>query len=131
MRYSACARELTSLQAPEIQTMYNIPLPISALRTRVRQEFEQNRFVAKLPVVDVLLFKSHAEYQVRTKWHRNRGATPVPAGTDADCAAIGDDELLEADDARHVLLQGGELQGRSQTAIELYAGVPGGRLTTQ
>ena len=59
------------------------------------------------------------------------GATPVPAGTDADCAAIGDDELLEADDARHVLLQGGELQGRSQTAIELYAGVPGGRLTTQ
>lgn len=76
VRYSACARELTSLQAPEIQTMYNIPLPISALRTRVRQEFEQNRFVAKLPVVDVLLFKSHAEYQVRTKWHRNRGGNP-------------------------------------------------------
>ncbi|KAJ6446365.1 NADH-ubiquinone oxidoreductase B14 subunit [Purpureocillium lavendulum] len=49
--------------APEIQTMYNLPLPISALRTRVRQEFEQNRFVAKLPIVDVLLFKSHAEYQ--------------------------------------------------------------------
>lgn len=44
--------------------MYNMPLPISAIRTRVRQEFERNRFAAKLPVVDVLLFKSHAEYQV-------------------------------------------------------------------
>ncbi|QPH01990.1 hypothetical protein C2857_006195 [Epichloe festucae Fl1] len=49
--------------APEIQTMYNMPLPISAIRTRVRQEFERNRFVNKLPVADVLLFKSHAEYQ--------------------------------------------------------------------
>ncbi|GAO19607.1 uncharacterized protein UV8b_03763 [Ustilaginoidea virens] len=49
--------------APEIQTMYNMPLPISAIRTRVRQEFERNRFANKLPVVDVLLFKSHAEYQ--------------------------------------------------------------------
>lgn len=53
-------------QAPEIQTMYNMPLPISAIRTRVRQEFERNRYAAKLPVVDVLLFKSHAEYQVRS-----------------------------------------------------------------
>ncbi|PHH87608.1 hypothetical protein CDD83_8634 [Cordyceps sp. RAO-2017] len=49
--------------APDIQTMYNVPLPISAIRTRVRQEFERNRFAAKLPVVDVLLFKSHSEYQ--------------------------------------------------------------------
>ncbi|KAM0250208.1 hypothetical protein ACHAQJ_008701 [Trichoderma viride] len=49
--------------APEIQTMYNIPLPISALRTRIRQEFERNRFANQLSVVDVLLFKSHAEYQ--------------------------------------------------------------------
>ncbi|KAG6300464.1 hypothetical protein E4U09_006826 [Claviceps aff. purpurea] len=49
--------------APEIQTMYNMPLPIAALRTRMRQEFEKNRFVNKLNIVDVLLFKSHAEYQ--------------------------------------------------------------------
>lgn len=45
--------------------MYNVPLPISTLRTRVRQEYERHRFVNKLSVVDVLLFKSHAEYQVR------------------------------------------------------------------
>ncbi|RFU80326.1 nadh-ubiquinone oxidoreductase b14 subunit [Trichoderma arundinaceum] len=51
------------MQAPEIQTMYNIPLPVSTLRTRIRQEFERNRFANQLSVVDVLLFKSHAEYQ--------------------------------------------------------------------
>ena len=45
--------------------MYNMPMPISAIRTRVRQEFERNRFAKHLPAVDVLLFKSHAEYQVR------------------------------------------------------------------
>lgn len=44
--------------------MYNVPLPVSVLRTRIREEFERHRFANKLPVVDVLLFKSHAEYQV-------------------------------------------------------------------
>lgn len=53
------------IQAPEIQTMYNIPLPVSTLRTRIREEFERNRHASNLSVVDVLLFKSHAEYQVR------------------------------------------------------------------
>lgn len=46
--------------------MYNMPMPVSAIRTRMRQEFERQRFVNKLSVVDVLLFKSHAEYQVRS-----------------------------------------------------------------
>ncbi|KAL2108221.1 hypothetical protein VUR80DRAFT_4113 [Thermomyces stellatus] len=49
--------------APEIQRMYNIPLPVSTIRTRMRQEFEKHRFANKLPVVDVLLVKSNAEYQ--------------------------------------------------------------------
>ncbi|KAJ4392014.1 hypothetical protein N0V93_005634 [Gnomoniopsis smithogilvyi] len=49
--------------APEIQTMYNVPLPVSVIRTRMREEFEKHRYVNKLPVVDVLLFQSHAEYQ--------------------------------------------------------------------
>jgi hypothetical protein len=53
-------------QAPEIQTMYNMPMPISTIRTRIRQEFERQRYVNKLPVVDVLLLKGNAEYQVRT-----------------------------------------------------------------
>jgi len=49
--------------APEIQSMYSVPLPVAALRTRMRQEFERHRYVNKLPVVDVLIFQSHAEYQ--------------------------------------------------------------------
>lgn len=53
-------------QAPEMQTMYNLPMPVANIRTRIRQEFERHRYVAKLPVADVLLFKSHAEYQVQT-----------------------------------------------------------------
>lgn len=52
-------------QAPDIQRMYNIPMPVSTIRTRMRQEFEKNRFVNKIPVVDVLLLKNNAEYQVR------------------------------------------------------------------
>ncbi|ORY69930.1 complex 1 protein [Pseudomassariella vexata] len=49
--------------APEIQTMYSVPLPIAVIRTRMRQEFERHRFVNKLPVVDVLLMQNNAEYQ--------------------------------------------------------------------
>lgn len=44
--------------------MYNIPFPISTLRTRVRQEFEKHRFVNKQSIVDVLLMQNNAEYQV-------------------------------------------------------------------
>lgn len=54
--------------------MYSVPLPVSAIRTRIRQEFERNRFVNKLSAVDVLIFRSHADYQVswatcrRSRW---------------------------------------------------------------
>lgn len=61
----------TAVQAPEIQTMYNIPLPVSAVRTKIREEFERHRFANKLSIVDVMLFKSHADYQVR---HRRKGS---------------------------------------------------------
>lgn len=45
--------------------MYSVPYPISTIRTRIRQEFERNRFVNKISVVDVLLLKANADYQVR------------------------------------------------------------------
>ncbi|KAI9818515.1 MAG: hypothetical protein M1827_000574 [Pycnora praestabilis] len=38
-------------------------MPVSAVRTKVRQEFERHRYVSQMPVVDMLLFKSHTEYQ--------------------------------------------------------------------
>ncbi|CAA9957973.1 hypothetical protein P3342_002613 [Pyrenophora teres f. teres] len=49
--------------APEIQTMYSLNLPVSTLRTKMRQEFERHRYVNQLKTVDVLLFNSHQEFQ--------------------------------------------------------------------
>ncbi|KAF1983457.1 NADH dehydrogenase, alpha subcomplex, subunit 6 [Aulographum hederae CBS 113979] len=49
--------------APEIQTMYRLNMPVSNVRTKIRQEFERHRFVAQLPTADVLLFNSHQEFQ--------------------------------------------------------------------
>ncbi|ORX96285.1 hypothetical protein BCR34DRAFT_578760 [Clohesyomyces aquaticus] len=49
--------------APEIQQMYTLSMPVSTIRTKVRQEFERHRYVNQLPTVDVLLFNSHQEYQ--------------------------------------------------------------------
>lgn len=34
-----------------------------AVRSKIRQEFERNRYVEQLPVVDVLISKSNMEFQ--------------------------------------------------------------------
>lgn len=44
--------------------MYTLNLPVSTLRTKMRQEFERHRYVNQLKTVDVLLFNSHQEFQV-------------------------------------------------------------------
>merc|ERR1712113_534896 len=49
--------------SPEIQTMYSLNIPVSAIRTKIRQEFEKHRYVKQLSVIDVLLFQSNAEFQ--------------------------------------------------------------------
>lgn len=46
--------------------MYSLNLPVSTIRTKIRQEFERHRYVQQIQTVDVLLFKSHSEFQVRT-----------------------------------------------------------------
>ncbi|KAF2718675.1 NADH dehydrogenase, alpha subcomplex, subunit 6 [Polychaeton citri CBS 116435] len=48
---------------PEIQQMYSLDMPVSAIRTKIRQEFERHRYVSQLKTVDVLLFNSHSEFQ--------------------------------------------------------------------
>lgn len=57
-------------QGPEIQQMYSLNMPVSAIRTKIRQEFERHRYVAQLKTVDVLLFNSHQEFQVRIPQER-------------------------------------------------------------
>ncbi|KAF2005494.1 NADH dehydrogenase, alpha subcomplex, subunit 6 [Amniculicola lignicola CBS 123094] len=49
--------------APEIQQMYMLNLPVSTLRTKMRQEFERHRYVNQMKTVDVLIFNSHQEFQ--------------------------------------------------------------------
>lgn len=51
-------------QSPEIQTMYSLNIPVSAIRTKIRQEFEKHRYVQQMKAIDVLLFQSSAEFQV-------------------------------------------------------------------
>ena len=45
--------------------MYTLSMPISTIRTKIRQEYERHRYVNQLKTVDVLLFNSHQEFQVR------------------------------------------------------------------
>lgn len=44
--------------------MYTLNMPVSTIRTKMRQEFERHRYVTKLKTVDVLIYNSHAEFQV-------------------------------------------------------------------
>lgn len=43
-------------------------MPVSTLRTKMRQEFERHRYVNQMKTVDVLLFNSHQEFQVRRQY---------------------------------------------------------------
>ncbi|KAJ9502114.1 hypothetical protein H2202_002178 [Exophiala xenobiotica] len=38
-------------------------MPVSKVRTKMRQEFEKHRYVNNIQAVDVLLQQSHAEFQ--------------------------------------------------------------------
>lgn len=78
-------------KAPEIQQMYSLNMPVSALRTRVRQEFERHRFVQQLPVVDMLIFQSHTEYQVRASMSTLRGGVATSTRILCCCYRISDD----------------------------------------
>jgi NADH dehydrogenase (ubiquinone) 1 alpha subcomplex subunit 6 len=45
--------------------MYSLNMPVSKIRTKVRQQFEKHRYVKQLNAVDVLLAQSNMEFQVR------------------------------------------------------------------
>lgn len=44
--------------------MYSLNIPVSVIRTKIRQEFEKHRYVKQLSVIDVLLFQCNTEFQV-------------------------------------------------------------------
>jgi len=43
--------------------MYSLNMPVSRIRTKVREEYEKHRYVSNIQAVDVLLQQSHAEFQ--------------------------------------------------------------------
>jgi hypothetical protein len=136
--------------------MYGVPHPVAAIRSRIRQEFERHRYVNKLPVVDILLHKSNADYQVRypriglsrVGWEM-LGQTHLGLGQEGETTSTsgygyqeyqgvnswliltfaGNYELLASDQPRHVLLQGGVLQGGEEVAVQFHHWVPRGTST--
>lgn len=49
--------------APEIVTTFAANIPATAIRAKIRQEFEKNKYVDDLEAVDILLLKGYQEYQ--------------------------------------------------------------------
>ncbi|CAG8688455.1 311_t:CDS:2, partial [Acaulospora morrowiae] len=49
--------------APKIVKLYWLDIPASAVRAKIREEFEKNRYVSELKVIDVLILKGRGEYQ--------------------------------------------------------------------
>ncbi|CAE6461846.1 unnamed protein product [Rhizoctonia solani] len=49
--------------APEIVSTYGLNIPPSLIRHRVRERFEQMRYVTDLAVLDIWLHKGQLEYQ--------------------------------------------------------------------
>ncbi|OZJ02402.1 hypothetical protein BZG36_04853 [Bifiguratus adelaidae] len=49
--------------APEIVSLYQLDIPASAIRAKVREEFEKNRHIDDVNVTDILIFKGRAEFQ--------------------------------------------------------------------
>ncbi|CAG8572694.1 11365_t:CDS:2 [Paraglomus brasilianum] len=49
--------------APTIITEYHLDIPTSAVRAKIREEFEKHRYVNDLRLIDILLFKGRTEYQ--------------------------------------------------------------------
>ncbi|ORY01082.1 hypothetical protein K493DRAFT_335087 [Basidiobolus meristosporus CBS 931.73] len=55
--------------APKIVTLYELDFPADVVRAKVREEFEKNRFVNDVGVLDILIFKGQAELrETMMKW---------------------------------------------------------------
>ena len=134
MRERAGRTDIGDGQGPEIQQMYSLNMPVSAIRTKMRQEFERHRYVNQLKTVDVLLFNSHQEFQVRIHLKRRMGRG---AGGKKECgygcgryvlmSGTGDIEFLEAAHARaEVLPSGGGAEGEvaEEFHTEFHRGMP-------
>lgn len=63
MPYRQSRRTLTLLQAPEIVALYALNVSPSMIRLKIRQDFEKNRNITDLNIINMLLHKNQQEYQ--------------------------------------------------------------------
>ncbi|GJJ09366.1 hypothetical protein Clacol_003588 [Clathrus columnatus] len=49
--------------APDIVAMYGLPVTPAFIRRRIREEFERNRYIEDVRIIDRLLLKGQQEYQ--------------------------------------------------------------------
>jgi NADH dehydrogenase (ubiquinone) 1 alpha subcomplex subunit 6 len=50
-------------QAPEIVALYALNISPSSIRMKIRQDFERNRNIQDVQIIDMLLHKNQQEYQ--------------------------------------------------------------------
>ncbi len=50
-------------KSPQIVDDYALDIPVFSVRAKIRQEFEKNRYIKELKVIDILLFKGRTEYE--------------------------------------------------------------------
>ncbi|KAK9451866.1 uncharacterized protein V1518DRAFT_409772 [Limtongia smithiae] len=48
---------------PTVVRLYQMDMPLAIVRSKLRQEFERQRFVSAMPVISVLLAQGNMEYQ--------------------------------------------------------------------
>ncbi|ORX36487.1 hypothetical protein BD324DRAFT_629026 [Kockovaella imperatae] len=93
--------------APEICQIYSLNVPPSMVRLKIRQDFERNRHVENLGVINMLLHKNQQEYQETMNqwkqephvehWFKHYEDPPQPvAFLDKFYAGRDDPSLIEA-----------------------------------
>ena len=58
--------------AKEFAELYELDMPVSNIKTKVRQEFERQRFVNSLEVTNILYMKGQMEYQETMNFWKQR-----------------------------------------------------------
>ncbi|ODV64019.1 NADH dehydrogenase [ubiquinone] 1 alpha subcomplex subunit 6 ASCRUDRAFT_53355 [Ascoidea rubescens DSM 1968] len=49
--------------APTFVELYELNMPISSVKTKIRQNFERNRYISDLSIINIIYMKGQMEYQ--------------------------------------------------------------------
>lgn len=81
--------ESADIQAPEIVSLYALSVPPSMVRLKIRQDFERNRHIENLDVINMLLQKNQQEFQeTMNQWKQE--VSPSSSFLDLKCELMGD-----------------------------------------